>query len=148
MLRLIVTFCARLCAEALFKLEAFNSCEQCAGSRGPAVGPTRARLGLGLGYVWVGSVGPAGPIEEAAASTVRILAHRWRFVHPDAGGRAQAPSYVARTSRGVAPTVGRTTNELRGEVESVLGGALNQWLATKAPWESPGPPAGVEPATY
>ncbi len=83
---------------------------------------------LGLGYLWVRTAGPAGPIEEAAASTVRMLAHRWRFVHPDAEGRLQAPSYVDAFLARVAPTAGRTTDALRSDIEGVLGGTLNQWL--------------------
>lgn len=83
---------------------------------------------LGLGYLWAGTAGPAGPIEEAAASTVRMLAHRWRFVHPDAEGRLQAPSYVDAYLARVAPIVGRTLDALRSDIEGVLGGMLNQWL--------------------
>jgi hypothetical protein len=83
---------------------------------------------LGLGYLWISAAGPSGPVEEAAASTVRALAHRWRFMHPDAEGRQQAPSYVDAYLTRVASLLGRTTDALRGEVESALGSILNQWL--------------------
>jgi len=83
---------------------------------------------LGLGYLWVRGSGPVNALEQASASTVRILGHRWRFVHADAEGRAQAPGYVDGYLGSIAPGLGQTVDALRGDVETTLGAALNQWL--------------------
>ncbi len=83
---------------------------------------------LGLGYLWVRSSGPANTLEQASACIVRMLAHRWRFVRPDAQGQPQAPGYVDDFLGAIAPGLGQTTDALRGDVEATLGGALNQWL--------------------
>jgi len=83
---------------------------------------------LGLGYLWVRNSGPGDALEQASASTVRMLAHRWRFVHPDVEGRAQPPGYVDAYLGSIAPSLGQSVEALRGDVETTIGAALNQWL--------------------
>lgn len=83
---------------------------------------------LGLGYLWTRNAPPATPTEQAAASVVRMLAQKWRWMGGDAQGSGQAPEYVNAYLEQVAPPLGLTANDLQRDVENVLGQCLGQWL--------------------
>lgn len=83
---------------------------------------------LGLGYLWVREVGPSDIEDEAAASVIRSLAHRRRFVHAETEGRPQAPEYVDLYLDPIAERTGQTVEDLRIRIESGLGSNLVQWL--------------------
>lgn len=83
---------------------------------------------LGLGYLWTSDAPPSTPAEEVAASTMRMLAQKWRWTGGDAQGEGQAPGYVKAYLEAAAPTHGFTPEDLEKEVERILGGCLKQWL--------------------
>ena len=83
---------------------------------------------LGLGYLWTSDAPPSTPAEEVAASTMRMLAQKWRWTGGDAQGEGQSPGYVKSYLEAVAPKHGFTPEDLEQEVERILGGCLKQWL--------------------
>ena len=83
---------------------------------------------LGLGYLWTSDAPPGTPAEEVAASTMRMLAQKWRWTGGDAQGEGQAPGYVKAYLEAAAQTHGFTPEGLEQEVERILGGSLRQWL--------------------
>lgn len=83
---------------------------------------------LGLGYLWIGGTPPTTPVEQAAASVIRMLAQKWRWTGSDAQGRGQPPEYVSAYLDLTAPPLGLTQTALQHEVERVLGPSLTQWL--------------------
>ena len=83
---------------------------------------------LGLGYLWTSNAPPSTPAEEVAASTMRMLAQKWRWKGGDAQGEGQAPGYVKAYLEAAAQTHGYTPEGLEREVEQVLGKSLKQWL--------------------
>ncbi|MGO9930429.1 MAG: DEAD/DEAH box helicase [Steroidobacteraceae bacterium] len=83
---------------------------------------------LGLGYLWTGNAPPATPIEEAAASVIRMLGQKWRWTGGDAQGRGQPPEYVSAYLEHVSPRLGMTPDSLQHDVERVLITCLSQWL--------------------
>ena len=83
---------------------------------------------LGLGYLWITNAPPQTPVEETAASVIRMLAQKWRWTGSDAQGRGQPPEYVSTYIDMVAPTLGMAPAALQQDVEQVLGASLTQWL--------------------
>ena len=83
---------------------------------------------LGLGYLWVRDTSPRTPAEEAAASLVRMLAHKWRWTGGDSQGRGQPPEYVRVYLERVAQKAGVVPEDLQRDVENILGSCLSQWL--------------------
>jgi len=83
---------------------------------------------LGLGYLWVRSSPPVTPVEQAAASVIRMLAQKWRWLGSDADGRGQPPDYVANYFDAVAPRIGLMPAALQNQVEQTLGAPLRQWI--------------------
>lgn len=83
---------------------------------------------LRLGFLWVQPAGPASAAEEAAASVLRMLAQRRRWLGSDRQGQPQAPGYIDRFLQAAAPATGLTAQALEVEVCRILGSALdNQW---------------------
>ena len=83
---------------------------------------------LGLGYLWVEDTPPATPEAQAAASIMRMLAQKWRWKGGDAQGENQPPGYVNQYLEMAAGRLGSATEDLRQEVEDILGNSLGQWL--------------------
>jgi len=83
---------------------------------------------LGLGYLWTGNAPPATPSEQVAASLIRMLAQKWRWIGGDAQGRGQPPQYVSTYLAQVAPQLGTTSVNLQRGVERILVSCLSQWL--------------------
>ena len=83
---------------------------------------------LGLGYLWTSDCPPRTPAEQAAASTIRMLAQKWRWTGSDAQGQAQAPGYVSNYLAATAEAHGFNPQDLEHEVERILGGCVKQWL--------------------
>ena len=83
---------------------------------------------LGLGYLWVQATPPATPEAQAAASVMRMLAQKWRWKGGDAQGESQPPGYVNRYLETAAECLGASTEDLRRQVEDILGKSLGQWL--------------------
>lgn len=83
---------------------------------------------LGLGYLWIGNTPPNTAVEQTAASVIRMLAQKWRWVGSDAQGRGQPPEYVSTYLGLIAPGLGLTPAALQQDVERTLGASLTQWL--------------------
>ena len=83
---------------------------------------------LGLGYLWIGAMPPSSVVEQAAATVVRMLAQKWRWLGSDAQGRAQAPANVVSFLSQVASNIGSPVDTLRRDVETILSSCLTQWL--------------------
>jgi DEAD/DEAH box helicase domain-containing protein len=83
---------------------------------------------LHLGFLWINQWGPAGLEDEAAASLIRLLAQRRRWLGPEAEGQPQAPQYVDDFLEAVARAAGLDFQALKDRVSSLLGPRLDQWL--------------------
>ena len=84
---------------------------------------------LGLGYLWTSDAPPTTPVEEAAASTLRMLAQKWQWKGSNAQGRnGPAPEYVKAYFKAVAQKLGRTSEDLETEVKRILDKSVKQWL--------------------
>ena len=83
---------------------------------------------LGLGYLWTRNSPPSAPAEEVAASTLRVLAQKWRWKGSDAQGEGQAPPYVTAYIEAAANAHGGNPEDLERDVERILGRCLTQWL--------------------
>ena len=83
---------------------------------------------LGLGYLWVKDTPPEMPAAQAAASIIRMLAQKWRWKGGDAQGESQPPGYVNQYLETAAGHLRLPTEELRRQVEDILGNSLGQWL--------------------
>lgn len=83
---------------------------------------------LGLGYLWINSSLLRSPVEEAAASVIRMLAQKWRWTGGDAEGVGQPPRYANTFLDLVAQRGGFTLTDLQRDVDQLLGGCLTQWL--------------------
>lgn len=83
---------------------------------------------LGLGYLWTSSVPPRNPTEQAAASVVRMLAQKWRWVGGDAEGSGQPPEQVNSFLEQVAPRIGISVDNLQRDLQRTLGSSIGQWL--------------------
>lgn len=82
---------------------------------------------LGLGFLWVNDRGPTSPAEQAAASVIRMLAQRRRWVGSDVDGQAQAPSYVDAFIQAAAGPAGTTPQSLEADIHAILGVTVDQW---------------------
>jgi hypothetical protein len=49
---------------------------------------------LALGFLWVDARGPTSLLEQTAASVIRMLAKRRRWLGSDADGQQQIPAYI------------------------------------------------------
>ena len=83
---------------------------------------------LGLGYLWISSTPPQTPVEEAAASVIRILAQKWHWTGRDAQGDVRPPASVSSFLRQVAQFQGRDQEDLQRDVEALLFQYIRQWL--------------------
>ena len=83
---------------------------------------------LGLGYLWVQDTPPATPAAQAAASVMRMLAQKWRWKGGDAQGDREPPGYVNQYLQTAAGPLGLPVENLRRQVEDILGNSLGQWL--------------------
>jgi len=82
---------------------------------------------LGLGFLWVNDRGPASLAEETAASVIRMLAKRRRWVGSDADGQPQPPSYIDAFIQAAAARAGVVPQVLDADVRAALGAAVDQW---------------------
>lgn len=82
---------------------------------------------LGLGFLWVNQRGPASLTEYTAASVIRMLGQRRRWVGSDADGQQQAPSYVDAFLQAVAASAGINPTVLSTDARALLGNAVDQW---------------------
>jgi Lhr-like helicase len=82
---------------------------------------------LGLGFLWLNERGPASLAEHAAASVIRMLGQRRRWVGSDAEGQQQAPAYIDAFIQAAAPSPRINPQVFSGEVRAILGSAVNQW---------------------
>ena len=82
---------------------------------------------LGLGFLWVNDRGPTSLAEQAAASTIRMLAQRRRWMGSDADGQPQPPSYIDSFIEAAAARAGIAPQVLSADVRSALGSAVDQW---------------------
>ncbi len=83
---------------------------------------------LGLGFLWTSQNPPVTPVEQAAASVIRMLGQKWRWTGGDAQSSAQPPGYVSAYLELAAARLGMPVNMLQENVEQVLGQCLQQWL--------------------
>jgi DEAD/DEAH box helicase domain-containing protein len=83
---------------------------------------------LGLGYLWMRDTPPAAPVEQAAASVLRMLVQKWRWFGSGADGRTQPPDYIGHYFDGAAPRIGLQPADLQNQVEQALGAHLQQWI--------------------
>ena len=83
---------------------------------------------LRLGYLWVQDAPPATAAAQAAASIMRMLAQKWRWKGGDAQGDSQPPGYVNQYLETAAGPLGLPAEDLRRQVEDILGNSLGQWL--------------------
>lgn len=82
---------------------------------------------LRLGLLWIDEMGPATLQECTAASIVRILANRFRWT-PASDGSPQAPGFVRRYIQQVADLNGLDSVKLQGDILTLLGDAVDEWL--------------------
>ncbi|MFN7970780.1 MAG: DEAD/DEAH box helicase [Acidobacteriota bacterium] len=87
---------------------------------------------LGLGFLWTASSFHSTATDQAAASVVRMLSQKWRWIGGDAQGVGQPPEYVNTYLERAAAARGMTAADLQREVEQTLGACLQQWLVNPA----------------
>ena len=90
-------------------------------------GGSRDFESLRLGLLWINDSGPASVEQCVAASIVKILAKRFRWT-PASDGRPQAPEDVRQYVQAVADLNGHDAATLQGNVLTLLGQAVDQWL--------------------
>jgi Lhr-like helicase len=90
-------------------------------------GGSRDFESLGLGFLYPTEHPPSNLAEQTAASVIRLLAQRRRWDGSDKEGR-DVPSYITKFVDLVANANKTVTSNLLGDVENILGNALNQWL--------------------
>ena len=90
-------------------------------------GGSRDFESLRLGLLWVNDSGPATVQQCAAASIVKILAKRFRWT-PASDGRPQAPEDIYKYVQAVADLNGLNAATLQGDILTLLGHAVDQWL--------------------
>lgn len=83
---------------------------------------------LNLGFLWVDEHGPHALAEQAAASVIRMLAQRKRWLGSEAEGQLNPPSYVRRYLESVAALAGLDPGVLTADVAAILGRFVDQWL--------------------
>jgi Lhr-like helicase len=83
---------------------------------------------LNLGFFFADGRGPQTIEDQAAASTIRMLAQRLRWTGSEAEGQPQPPTYIENYLERVADGSGRNPITLLDDVVSRLGGRLTQWL--------------------
>jgi Lhr-like helicase len=91
-------------------------------------GGSRDVESLGLAIVWVRNSPPANTIEQAAASAIRILGMRRRWIGSENTGSATPPWSVDRYLQAVATLNHLDHVQLRDQVETALGQSLVDWL--------------------
>jgi hypothetical protein len=91
-------------------------------------GGSRDFESLGLGMLWIVDAPPATPEEQAAASVLRLLLQRRRWMGSDREGRGAPPDFVDKFLQAVAIALGKAAEDLVREVEDILEDALDQWL--------------------
>ncbi len=82
---------------------------------------------LGLGFLWINQLGPTSAAEQAAASVIRMLGQRRRWIGSDVDGQQQAPSYVDAFINEAAGRAGISAQVLLGDVRAILGSAVDPW---------------------
>ncbi len=82
---------------------------------------------LGLGFLWINQLGPRSVADQAAASVIRMLGQRRRWIGSDVDGQQQAPSYVDAFISAAADRAGITPQVLAGDVRAILTSAIDQW---------------------
>lgn len=90
-------------------------------------GGSRDFESLGLGFLWINQQGPVSLTEYAAASVIRMLGQRRRWVGSDADGQQQAPSYVDAFIQAVGASAGINSAVLSADIRAVIGTAVDQW---------------------
>jgi DEAD/DEAH box helicase domain-containing protein len=83
---------------------------------------------LHLGFLWVNGNWPNTVEDQATASTIRMLAQRFRWTGSDAEGEPQPPTYIGKYLREVADRSGLNLIGLVDSVTARLGQRLTQWL--------------------
>jgi DEAD/DEAH box helicase domain-containing protein len=91
-------------------------------------GGSRDVESLGLAIVWVRNSPPSDPVEQAAASAIRILGMRRRWNGSENPGSATPPWPVDRYLKAVANHNRLNHIQLRDRVEATLGQAIVDWL--------------------
>lgn len=93
-------------------------------------GGSRDFESLGLGFLHTSENPPTNPIEQAAASVLRMLVQRRRWEKSGAKGRPNdPPSYIKKFLDNAAPRAGLDPSSMQKQIEDLLDGALDQWLA-------------------
>ena len=82
---------------------------------------------LRLGYLWINSHGPASPVEEAAASVIRMLAQRRRWEGSDRDGQQNAPAAIDTYLAAAAQNAGLTPQQLEADIRALLNPTLDDW---------------------
>jgi DEAD/DEAH box helicase domain-containing protein len=80
---------------------------------------------LGLGFLWINQIGPTSAAEQAAASVIRMLGQRRRWIGSDVDGQQQAPSYVDALIAEASRRPGSQT--LAQDVQTILSSVVGQW---------------------
>jgi DEAD/DEAH box helicase domain-containing protein len=83
---------------------------------------------LGLGFLWVNEQSPTTLTEQTAASVVRILAQKRRWLGGDAEGQIDAPPSIDAFIDVVATANAIDPSDLKRDVCAALGVGLDQWL--------------------
>ena len=91
-------------------------------------GGSRDVESLGLAIVWVRDTPPQDPVEQAAASAIRLLGMRRRWTGSENTGSQIPPGFMDRYLEAVARHNRLDHVHLRDRVEATLGQALNDWL--------------------
>jgi DEAD/DEAH box helicase domain-containing protein len=91
-------------------------------------GGSRDVESLGLAIVWVRSAPPTTPTEQAAASAIRILGMRRRWIGSENTGTATPPWPMDRYLQAAARHNHLDHTQLRDEVEAILGPGIVDWL--------------------
>ncbi|HUP60656.1 MAG TPA: DEAD/DEAH box helicase [Thermoanaerobaculia bacterium] len=82
---------------------------------------------LGLGYLWIRPDGPSSPLEEVAASVIRMLCQRRMWAGSDVDGQPQPPGYIDAFITAVAATTAADPAALTTSARTVLGSAVDAW---------------------
>lgn len=83
---------------------------------------------LGLGFLWLVAAAPTQAIERAAATVLRLLLRRRRWIGSEAEGRNSPPQIITQYIETVASVQQRPPADVLADVVQILGSKVSQWL--------------------
>ena len=90
-------------------------------------GGSRDFESLRLGFLWINKSGPDTVAQCVAASVVKILAKRFRWI-PASEGKTQVPQDIRQYLQAVADLKKLDAAKLQKDILTLLGKAVDQWL--------------------